>query len=71
VAWAGGRVWVGFDSLTGAWTFQDERGLEIRRQTAEELTAEAVMVMEVTSRRRGAPAAKPPGQIPEAQPTSR
>jgi hypothetical protein len=71
VVWAGRSVWVGFDALTGDWTFQDERGMEIRRQTAEELRAEAVRAMEVTSRRRGAHAAKPRSQIPEAKPTSR
>ena len=71
LVWAGRRVWVGFDALTGEWTFQDERGMEIRRQLAKELKAEAVTAMEVTSRRRGAHAAKPPGQVPEAKPTGR
>jgi hypothetical protein len=71
VAWAGPEVWVGFDPLAGARIFRDEQGHEIRRQVAEELKAEAVTAMEVTSRRRGAHAAKPPGQIPEAQLTGR
>jgi hypothetical protein len=71
VAWAGRTVWVGFDPLKGDWTFQEGQGLEIRRQIAEELTREVVTAMEVTSRRRGAHAAKPLGPIPEAQPTGR
>ncbi len=71
VAWAGRTVWVGFDPLKGDWTFQEGQGLEIRRQTAEELTGEAVTAMEVTSRPRGAHSAKPLGPIPEAQPTGR
>jgi hypothetical protein len=71
VAWAGKKVWVGFDPLAGAWTFQDDQGHEIRRQVAQELTGPEVMAMEVTNRRRGAHAAKPPVQNPEAEPTSR
>lgn len=71
LAWAGRAVWVGFDPLAGAWTFQDEKGHEIRRQVARELTREAVMAMEVTCRRTGAHAAKPHARIPAAQPTSR
>jgi len=59
VVWAGQTVWVGFDPLEGHWTFQDERGHEIRRQAASELSREAVCAMEVTHRRRGAHAAKP------------
>ena len=71
LAWAGQTVWVGFDPLVGAWTFQDEQGHEIRRQVAAELTREAVLAMEVTYRRRGAHAAKPPDPIPAVKPTSR
>ena len=69
-AWAGKTVWVGFDPLAGAWTFQDEKGLEIRRQVADELSQEAIMAMGVTNRRCGAHAAKPPGPIPAADLTS-
>ncbi len=71
VAWSGRTVWVGFDPLTGDWTFQEEQGLEIRRQVAEELMGEAVTAMQVSCRRQGAHAAKPADQIPEAQPTDR
>jgi hypothetical protein len=71
LAWAGRRVWVGFDPLAGAWTFQDDQGHEIRRQIAQELTRGAVIAMEVTYRRIGAHAAKPLVRIPTAQPTSR
>jgi hypothetical protein len=66
LAWAGRTVWVGFDPLAGAWTFQDKQGHEIRRQIAQELTRDAVIAMEVTSRRRGAHAAKPTDRIPPA-----
>ena len=59
VAWASRTVWVGFDPLEGAWTFQDENGYEIRRQVARELSRDSVMGMEVTLRRKGAHAAKP------------
>jgi hypothetical protein len=71
LAWAGRTIWVGFDPLAGAWTFQDQQGHEIRRQIALELTREAVIAMEVTCRRRGAHAAKPNVRISAAQPTSR
>jgi hypothetical protein len=59
VAWASQTVWVGFDPLEGAWTFQDEKGHEIRRQVARELSRESVVGMEVTHRRKGAHAARP------------
>jgi hypothetical protein len=57
VVWAGRTVWVGFDPVEGHWTFQDERGHEIRRQMARELSRESVCGMEVTHRRKGAHAA--------------
>jgi hypothetical protein len=60
VVWAGRTVWVGFDPVEGHWTFQDEPGHEIRRQAAKELSRESVCGMEVTLRRKGAHAAKPP-----------
>lgn len=59
LVWSGRTVWVGFDPVEGAWTFQDERGHEIRRQVARELSRESVCGMEVTHRRKGAQAAKP------------
>jgi putative transposase len=71
LAWAGQTIWVGFDPLAGAWTFQDKEGHEIRRQIAPELSRDAVIAMEVTSRRRGVHAAKPYGRISTAQPTGR
>ena len=71
VAWAGKEVWVGFDPLVGAWTFQDEHGHEIRRHVAEELAAARVQAMEVTNRRHGAHAAQPTILIPEAEPIGR
>src|SRR4051812_7511891 len=49
--WAGKTIWVGFDPLEGMWVFQDQRGHEIRRQAARELSAEAIQKMEVTHRR--------------------
>jgi hypothetical protein len=61
VAWASRPVWVGFDPVEGAWTFQDESGHEIRRQAAKELSRESVCGMEVTHRRRGAHVAKSAG----------
>jgi hypothetical protein len=45
LAWAGREVWVGFDPLAGAWTFQDEQGHEIRRAIAPELTRDAVIAL--------------------------
>jgi hypothetical protein len=58
VVWAGRTVWVGFDPVEGAWTFQDKQGHEIRRQAASELSRESVCGLEVTHRRNGAHAAK-------------
>ena len=62
VVWAGRTVWVGLDPVEGQWTFQDERGHEIRRQVARELSRESVCGMEVTHRRKGAHAARPTEQ---------
>jgi hypothetical protein len=62
VAWARQIIWVGFDPLEGAWTFQDERGHEIRRKVARELSLESVRKMEVTNRRNGIHAARPAGE---------
>jgi hypothetical protein len=59
VAWARQIIWVGFDALEGAWTFQDEKGHEIRRKVASELSREPIRTMEVTHRRNGIHAAKP------------
>jgi hypothetical protein len=59
VVWANRVVWVGFDPVEGARTFQDEQGYEIRRRVASELSRESVCGMEVTHRRKGAHAAKP------------
>jgi hypothetical protein len=59
VAWARQTIWVGFDPLEGAWTFQDEKGHEIRRKVAAELSRDSVRKMEVTHRRNGIHAAKP------------
>lgn len=59
VAWASQLIWVGFDPLEGAWTFQDEKGHEIRRKIAAELSREPVRGMEVTHRRNGIHAARP------------
>lgn len=71
VAWARQVVWVGFDPLEGAWTFQDERGHEIRRKPAAELSRDSVRAMEVTHRRNGIHAAKPQARINPAKPTER
>jgi hypothetical protein len=71
VLWAGRTVWVGFDPVEGAWTFQDQQGHEIRRQRAGELSRESVCGMEVTHRRKGAHAAKPTVRIKSAKPTVR
>jgi hypothetical protein len=65
--WAGRTIWVGFDPEAGSWTFQDERGYELRRQAAE-LSAERIQALEVTHRRRGCHAAKPPGRSKAAKP---
>jgi hypothetical protein len=62
VAWARQIIWVGFDPQEGAWTFQDERGHEIRRKVARELSLESVRKMEVTNRRNGIHAARPAGE---------
>jgi hypothetical protein len=67
--WAGRTIWVGFDPEQGAWTFQDERGYEIRCQAADQLSAERIRALEVTHRRRGCHAAKPHEQSRAAQPT--
>jgi hypothetical protein len=69
--WAGRTIWVGFDPEQGAWTFQDERGYEIRRQDATELSAAAIRALEVTHRRRGIHAAQPRASSRAAQPTER
>ncbi len=66
--WAGRTIWVGFDSEQGAWMFQDERGHEIRRQEATEISAAAIRSLEVTHRRRGIHAARPPGHSKAAKP---
>jgi hypothetical protein len=71
VVWASRTVWVGFDPVEGAWTFQDHQGHEIRRQVAKELSRESVCGMEVTHRRKGAHAAKPTVRIKSAKPTVR
>jgi hypothetical protein len=59
VVWAGRTVWVGFDPVEGQWTFQDDRGNEIRRRAAEELSRESVCGMDVTHHRKGAHVKKP------------
>jgi hypothetical protein len=69
--WAGRTIWVGFDAERGEWTFQDKEGREIRRQAAPELSAERIMALEVTSRRRGCHAAKPRERTRAAKPTRR
>jgi hypothetical protein len=56
--WAGRRIWVGFDSERGEWTFQDKHGYEISRQEAPELSAERIRALDVSHRRRGCHAAK-------------
>src|SRR3954451_18191262 len=69
--WRGRKIWVGFDPERGEWMFQDERGHEIRRQAAAELSAERIRALEVTHRRRGCHAAKPPGHSKAAKPHER
>jgi hypothetical protein len=66
--WAGRTIRVGFDPEEGAWTFQDEQGREIRRRAAAELSPERVRALDVTNRRRGCHAAKPPGRTKAAKP---
>jgi hypothetical protein len=67
----GRRIWVGFDSERGEWMFQDEKGQEIRRQAASELSAERIVALEVTHRRRGCHAAKPHARSRAAKPRAR
>jgi hypothetical protein len=69
--WSGRRIWVGFDPERGEWMFQDEGGHEIRRQAAPELSAERILALEVTNRRRGIHAAKPHERTRPAKPTRR
>jgi hypothetical protein len=69
--WAGRSVWVGFDAQSGAWAFLDEQGHEIGRRPAAELSAERILALDVTHRRRGIHAAKPYVQLKAAQPTDR
>jgi len=69
--WSGQEIWVGFDPECGEWMFQDEGGHEIRRQTASELSAEQILALNVTNRRRGIHAAKPHERTKAAQPTER
>lgn len=71
VVWAGRTIRVGFDPLEGRWTFRDEHGHEIGRQTARELSREAVCGMEVTHRRDGVHAAKPTVRNEAAKPAVR
>jgi hypothetical protein len=69
--WRGQRIWVGFDPERGEWMFQDETGREIRRQAAPELSADRIVALEVTHRRRGCHAAKPPLSAKAAKPRAR
>jgi hypothetical protein len=69
--WAGRTIWVGFDPEQGAWTFQDEQGHEIRRQVATELSPDRIQALDVTFRRRGCHAEKPPGRSKAAKPDDR
>jgi hypothetical protein len=69
--WAGQRIWVGFDAERGKWMFQDQEGHEIRRLPAPELSAERIVALEVTNRRRGAHAAKPRARTRGVEPTGR
>lgn len=69
--WVGRTIWVGFDPETGEWSFQDDGGHEIRRQAAEELSAERILALDVSTRRRGIHAAKPRERSRAAQPTKR
>jgi hypothetical protein len=69
--WSGQEIWVGFDAERGEWSFQDKEGREIRRQAASELSAERIVALEVTNRRRGIHAAKPHARPRAAKPTER
>lgn len=69
--WARRTIRVGFDSEQGEWTFQDDRGYEIRRQEAGELRGDRILGLDVTNRRRGIHAAKPPGRSKAAKPRGR
>jgi hypothetical protein len=69
--WGGRTIWVGFDPERGEWMFQDEKGHEIRRQSAPELSAERILTLEVTNRRRGCHAAKPHERTRAAKPHER
>jgi hypothetical protein len=69
--WSGRTIWVGFDPERGEWMFQDEGGHEIRRQAASELSAERIVALKVTHRRRGCHAAKPHERTKAAKPTRR
>ena len=69
--WTGRTIWIGFDPERGEWMFQDEGGHEIRRQVAPELSAERILTLEVTHRRRGCHAAKPHERTKAAKPTKR
>jgi hypothetical protein len=71
VRWGGRKIWVGFDPERGEWMFQDEKGHEIRRQAAADLSAERIRAMEVTHRRRGCHAAKPHERTKAAKPRAR
>ena len=71
LSWTGQTIWVGFDSEQGEWLFQDEKGYEIRRQQALELTQERIMALDVTNRRRGCHAAKPHARTKAAKPRAR
>jgi hypothetical protein len=69
--WSGRQIWVGFDPEQGEWMFQDEKGHEIRRQTASELSAERILALDVTHRRRGCHAAKSHERTRAAKPCAR
>src|SRR3954451_22174360 len=69
--WSRRKIWVGFDPVRGEWMFQDEKGYEIRRQAATELSAEKIVALEVTNRRRGIHAAKTRERTGGVQPTKR
>jgi len=71
LTWVGRTISIGFDPERGEWTFQDEQGHEIRRQAAPELSAERILALEVTHRRRGIHAAKPRTRTKTAKPHAR
>lgn len=66
-AWTGRDVALQFDAKTVAWVVRDERGTELARHPAPELSRERILALDVSHKRqRGQPRARPSRVHPSA-----